>query len=228
MSEWNLSSDEVLKTRDGYVADKLREAILRGNLKPGQKLDQNEVAELLKVSRSPVREALRTLAAEGLVTVYPHRSAVVAQLSKEEFEDISRIRVVLEGMAARDAAPNMDQARITLIKGILDELNETTDPDQWVELNRRFHHTIYRTVNRPRLLAFIQNLRNTMAPYIRQYILQPEHREVARIGHERILKACIDQDGVQAQKETEIHLMSVYEEALEFLESSSFPASEEE
>ncbi len=227
MDEWTLSSDEILKTRDGYVADKLREAILRGQLKPGERLDQNEIAEFLNVSRSPVREALRTLAAEGLVTVYPHRSAVVAELSLEEFEDISKIRVVLEGMAARDAAPTMDEERLALIKGVLDELNETTDPDRWVELNRRFHHTIYRAGHRPRLLAFIQNLRNTMAPYIRQYILMTEHREVARIDHERILAACINRDGVQAQKETETHLKTVYEQALEYLASSSFPSSEE-
>ncbi len=220
MIDWNPGSDEVLKTRDGYVADNLREAILRGQLKPGQRLDQNEIAEILNVSRSPVREALRTLAAEGLVTVYPHRSAMVAELSLEEFEEISQIRVALEGMAARVAAPNMDEDRIAILKNTLDQLAETTDPDRWVELNRHFHHTIYRAVNRPRLLSLIQNLRNTMAPYIRQYIRLDEHKDVARIGHERILEACIHQDGKRAQKETEIHLTMVYEEALVFLESS--------
>lgn len=217
MSDWQPSSGIVLQTRDGYVADRLREAILRGQLKPGQKLDQNELAELLNVSRSPVREALRTLAAEGLVEVYPHRGAVVAELSPEEFEEISIIRVVLEGMAARLAAPHIDDERIALLKDILAELDNTTDLDRWVELNRRFHNTIYQAVHRPRLLSFIENLRITMTPYIRQYIASEEHLNAARIGHRRILEACINRDENRAQEETERHLKDVYEEALVYL-----------
>ncbi len=217
MSDWQPSSGIVLQTRDGYVADRLREAILRGQLKPGQKLDQNELAELLNVSRSPVREALRTLAAEGLVEVYPHRGAVVAELSPEEFEEISIIRVVLEGMAARLAAPHIDDERIALLKDILAELDNTTDLDRWVELNRRFHNTIYQAVHRPRLLSFIENLRITMTPYIRQYIASEEHLNAARIGHRRILEACINRDENRAQEETERHLKDVYEEALKYL-----------
>jgi DNA-binding GntR family transcriptional regulator len=217
MSDWQPSSGIVLQTRDGYVADRLREAILRGQLKPGQKLDQNELAELLNVSRSPVREALRTLAAEGLVEVYPHRGAVVAELSPEEFEEISIIRVVLEGMAARLAAPHIDDERIALLTDVLAELENTTDLDRWVELNRRFHITIYQAVHRPRLLSFIENLRITMTPYIRQYIASDEHLNAARIGHRRILEACINRDENRAQEETERHLKDVYEEALKYL-----------
>ena len=220
MSDWQLSSDNVLQTRDGYVAERLRRAILRGHFKPGERLDQNEIAELLGVSRSPVREALRTLAAEGLVEVYPHRGAVVAELSPAEFEEISIIRVVLESMAARLAAPHIDDERIALLKDILAELDCTTDLDRWVELNRRFHNTIYQAVHRPRLLSFIENLRITMTPYIRQYITSDEHLNAARIGHRRILEACIDRDDKRAQDETERHLKDVYEEALRYLASN--------
>jgi len=217
MSDWQLSSDNVLQTRDGYVAERLRRAILRGEFKPGQRLDQNEIAELLGVSRSPVREALRTLAAEGLVEVYPHRGAVVAELSSAEFEEISIIRVMLEGMAARLAAPHIDDDRIALLKDILAELDNTTDLDRWVELNRRFHNAIYQAVHRPRLLSFIENLRITMTPYIRQYIASDEHLNAARIGHRRILEACINRDEKLTQEEIERHLKDVYEEALKYL-----------
>lgn len=227
MSDWQLRSNKVPQTRDGYVAERLRRAILRGDFKPGQKLDQNEIAELFSVSRSPVREALRTLAAEGLVEVYPHRGAVVSELSMDEFEEISLIRVALEGMAARLAVPHITDERLAALHAILEELNETTDSDQWVELNRRFHHTIYRAVNRPRLLSLIQNLRNTMAPYIRQYITSADHLEAARIGHQRILAACVNRDAKLAQKETEDHLRTVYEEALAYLAQRSFSSSED-
>ena len=68
-----------LQTRQEIIADRLRDAILRGIFRPGQRLDQNEIAEVFKVSRSPIREALRTLAAEGLVEVIPHHGAIVAE-----------------------------------------------------------------------------------------------------------------------------------------------------
>ena len=120
-------------------------------------------------------------------------------------------------MAARLAAPHIDDERIALLKDILVELDNTTDLDQWVELNRRFHNTIYQAVHRPRLLSFIENLRITMTPYIRQYIASADHLNTARIGHRHILEACINRDEKLAQEETERHLKDVYEEALKYL-----------
>ena len=206
MSDWQFNPNSVLQTRGGFVVDRLREAILRGYFKPGQRLDQSEIAELLDVSRSPVREALRTLAAEGLVEVYPHRGAVVAELSLAELEEIYFIRGTLEGMAARLAAAKMDDERIAALQTILEQLNEATDLDHWLELNRDFHNLIYQTINRPRLFSLIQSLRNIAAPYTRQYITFPEHLAATQEGHRRILQALINRDGATAQKETQNHL----------------------
>lgn len=219
MENWKIETVNVLQTREEFVADRIREAILRGYLKPGQRLDQNEIAELLNVSRSPVREALRTLAAEGLVQVYPHRGAVVAELSPEELEEIYFIRGVLEGLAARLAAPKMDDDRIATLGEILQELEATTDPGRWVELNRRFHHTIYQAASRPRLISIIENLRNTSAPYIRQFIASSEHMREARESHRRIFEACKMRDGMLAQEETQKHLKAVCDGVLVYVES---------
>ena len=219
MSEWQLGSDNIFQTRDGYVADRLREAILRGQLKPGQRLDQKELAELLNVSRSPVREALRTLAAEGLVEVYPHRGAVVADLSLEELEEIYFIRGTLEGTAARLAVSKIDDDRIAKLQTILEKLNETADYDQWLELNREFHYTIYQAINRPRLLSLIESLRNTTTPYTRDYITSPEHLAATRTGHKHILEALINRDGELAQVETQKHLKVVCDGVLVYFES---------
>ena len=101
MTDLGIGPGNAFQTRQKVVVSRLREAILRGSFAPGERLDQKEISERLKVSRSPVREALRTLAAEGLVEVIPHRGAVVAELSPDELEEIVAIRSVLEGMAAR-------------------------------------------------------------------------------------------------------------------------------
>lgn len=229
MEQLRVADDEALKTRETYVAGKLRQAILRGQLKPGQRLDQNEIAEVLHVSRSPVREALRTLAAEGLVEVYPHRGAVVAELSTGELEEVYAIRAVLEGMAARMAAPHMDERRLAALEHILAQLNVTEDLDEWVTHNRRFHHTIYGAVHRPRLMALIENLRNTSAPYIRNFVASPKHRHAARESHQRIFEACLARDGVAAQKATQKHLKAVCQGvviAAEEMEEEAEPAAQ--
>ena len=219
MSDWTLNPNGVLKTRETFVTVKLREAIIRGYFQPGQKLDQNEIAEIFKVSRSPVREALRTLAAEELIKVYPHRGAIVAELSLEELEEIYFLRGVLEGTAARLAASKMDDERIAILRAILAKTNPTTDLDQWLELNRDFHNTIYEAINRPRLLSIIQSLRNITTPYTRRYIAFPEHMEATRVGHQRILEALIKRDGTLAQEETQNHLKVLCDSVLVSVES---------
>lgn len=213
MHRWTPST-AILQTREDFVIDELREAIVRGHFKPGEKLDQSEIAELFKVSRIPVRQALRTLTAEGLVKIYPHRGAVVAELSRDELEEIYFLRGVLEGVAARLAAPKMDEERIAKLQAILEKMDQTTDLDEWLDLNREFHHTIYQVINRPRFLAMIESLRNTAAPYTRDYIASPEYLEATRLGHRQILEACINRDGVLAQEETQKHLMVKCEDVL--------------
>ena len=213
MSRWTPNTT-VVQTREDFVIDELREAIVRGHFKPGEKLDQEEIAELLNVSRIPVRQALRTLTAEGLVKMYPHRGATVAELSREELEEIYFLRGVLEGVAARLAAPKMDDAHIAKLQAILERMDQLTDLDEWLDLNREFHNTIYEVINRPRLLEMIESLRNTSAPYIRDYIASPEYLEVTRLSHRRILEACINRDGILAQQETQKHLKVVGEGAL--------------
>jgi DNA-binding GntR family transcriptional regulator len=213
MSRWTPNTSPI-QTREDFVIDELREAIVQGHFKPGEKLDQEEIAGLLNVSRIPVRQALRTLTAEGLVKMYPHRGAVVAELSREELEEIYFLRGVLEGVAARLAAPKMDETHIAKLQAILEKMEQLTNLDEWLDLNRNFHNTIYDVINRPRLLSMIESLRNTAAPYIRDYIASPEYLEVTRLGHRRILEACINRDGVQAQIETQKHLKVIGEGVL--------------
>lgn len=220
-----IGSADTLQTRDGFVAEKLREAILQGHLKPGDRLDQNEIAGLLNVSRSPVREALRTLATEGLVEIQPHRSAVVAELSPTELEEIYFIRGILEGMAARVSVPKITQKQLERLAEILEEMETESDLDRWLELNRSFHETIYEAGDRPRLLSIIENLRNTSTPYIRQYIASSEHMETARESHKRIYAACVARDGARAQEATEKHLKAVCNNVLVYVTEGKRPGS---
>ena len=219
MSSWTMNTTHSLQTRDKFVADQLREAILRGHFKPGQKLDQNEIADLLKVSRSPVREALRTLAGEELVKMYPHRGAVVSELSVAELEEIYFLRGNLEGLAARLAASKIDEERIVRLQSLLDQLNKITDLDRWIDVNAEFHNIIYQIINRPRLNGLIQSLRNISAPYTRQYIASPTYLNKTKVGHQAILNALVARDGLRAETETKKHLQVICDGVLVSAES---------
>ena len=199
-----------LKTREDLVADALRAAILRGTFKPGEKLDQQQVSDDLGVSRSPVREALRTLAAEGLVTIIPNRGAIVTERSIEELDELQFIRRMLEGAAARRAAPKMDDLRLEKLSAILEEADKTNDLEQILALNNEFHAAIYSAFPQATLISHIQQLRNKVAPYHRVYLEKLGNKEVAWQGHWRIYEACIRRDGELAEAETIKHLEQVF------------------
>jgi DNA-binding GntR family transcriptional regulator len=207
------------KTREEFVADHVREAILCGDFKPGERLEENVIASLLAVSRTPVRAALRILAAESLVEVHPHRGTVVNELSPVELEEIYFVRGILEGTAARLAVPNVDEERIDALKAILDEMEVTLDTDQWLALNNRFHRTLYHAANRPRMLSIIDYVRNIATPYIRQFIDAPGHKAASQAEHRRILAACIERNAALAQVEIERHLKAVFEADLDSVAS---------
>lgn len=196
-------------TLEQFVVDSLREAILRGDLVPGQRLDQEELATQLGVSRSPVRIALRTLHTEGLVQLLPHRGAVVAELSIAELEEIYHIRAILEGTIIRSATPKCGAEELARCRQLLEEMEQPLEPDRWVELNGEFHRTIYQASGRRRLLSMIDSLRHASALYVHDYITTEEHLQSACASHRRILEAIEQGDSLRAQEETEKHLHEV-------------------
>jgi DNA-binding GntR family transcriptional regulator len=208
------------QTREEFVANRLREAILRGDLVPGERLDESALAVALGVSRTPIRSALRVLAAESLVDLHPHRGAIVSELSPDELNEVYLVRVILEGTAARLAAPKMDDERIEALEALVQELEATDDPDQWLAINNQFHATIYQAANRPRMLSIIEYVRNISTPYILQFIGMREHMESSRDDHRRILEACRKRDGQLAEAEIRKHLQDVARANVEFVESA--------
>lgn len=218
-----LDSGSPPKTLEAFVADRLRQAILRGDFKPSERLDENAIAAQLEVSRTPVRAALRLLASESLVAVHPHRGTVVCELTADELEEVYLIRRILEGQAARLAAPCIDDSRLRAMEALLLELERTTQPDAWLELNNRFHCLIYEAAKRPRMLSIIEYVRNISAPYIRQFIQSPEHMAASGEQHRRVLAACAQRDGALAQAEIEQHLQAVAESHLDYVGSQVTP-----
>jgi len=152
LSELAAQAMRTHRTTPSLVAEVLREAILRGVLKGGQPLPQDELAARFGLSRIPIREALRQLEGEGLVTVYPHRGAVVSELSGEELQEMCEIRIALETAAVRLAIPHLDGETLSRAEAILTATDRETDVvAHWSKNNWTFHSTLYMPAHRPRL-----------------------------------------------------------------------------
>lgn len=143
-----------------YVRETLRQDILNGTLAGGERLAQSEIAKQLGVSTTPVREALRDLASEGLVTIDPHRGGFVMELQRQDVEEIYELRHQLEPLALQLAFPGITPELIERLDQLNNEMTATSHLAAWVELNRDFHMTIYSAAQRPRLLSIIASLQD--------------------------------------------------------------------
>ncbi len=150
------------------VAESIREDIFAGRLKPGRPVRQEAFAAKLGTSRIPVREALRQLEAEGLVTIRPHSGARVAVLDYEECLEIYRIRERLEPLAFGESVTQVTATQIDELTEHVHAIeNLTGDHSAWIEADRRFHLACYQSANLPRLLRAIESYWNTTQQYRR-------------------------------------------------------------
>lgn len=204
-----------------FVLNTLREAICKGLLRAGDPLRQGVIASQLKVSTTPVREALRQLEAEGLVTVYPHRGAFVASLSPSEARDIFIIRRFLETGALELAIPRMTEFDIMGAETALKTADLETNVDRWSEQNREFHFSLYRPCNNPRLLDIIEDMHLNVNRYLRIYLSLLDYQKTSQSEHYRLLEACRNKDLQEATSVLEEHLANAADHLTRFLEEQT-------
>lgn len=215
----NIGTD--YRTVQQIVTDNLRNAILNGTLRPSERLNQADLAQKLNVSRIPTREALRTLEAEGLVTSYPRRGAVVSTMSSEEIEEVFEIRILLEMSAAQRALPRIDAKQLQLIRSLQLEMERVSDAGLWIKLNKEFHHAIYEPSGWTRLLSVIDMMRNLVAPYLRLYISDSEEIKTAISEHATIVAAIEAKDTTALTSSLTKHLNSSRDGILARLRAAS-------
>jgi DNA-binding GntR family transcriptional regulator len=179
-------------TTPEHALEGLRRAIVTGELRPGQRVAQEEVAERLGVSIAPVREALRVLEQEGQVTYLPRRGYFVTELRVEDLEEIYALRKVLEERAARHALPTIDEhelQRIRLAAKDCADAAEAGDVAAELEANRRFHFAILETPDWPHSMRLIRLLWDSTEAYRAIYYNAPEERHQSLHAHDRIIAA---------------------------------------
>jgi DNA-binding GntR family transcriptional regulator len=183
----------IPRTVKETLVETLRDEIVQGDHAPGQYLRLEEIAARFDVSTMPVREALRDLEAEGLVTSFPHRGAMVTRLSPDELEDIYDIRVVLEEMATRLAVPFLTEATLAELTSLVEQMdNHLSDVATLVRLNHQFHLTLYEASGRRHLCEINRNLRYRSQHYLHVFIVEAKSENIppTQREHRAILEAC--------------------------------------
>jgi DNA-binding GntR family transcriptional regulator len=191
------------RTMQGIVYDTIRDSILSGRYRPGQRLVADELAKEIGVSRMPVREALHRLEATGLVTLTPHRGAVVNELSEAEIIEIYHIRAALDGLATRLAAPHLSKPDHDRLNGILDQMAaaaKAKDLDRVLRVNREFHQAIWQAAHAPRLHSLLENLYDASQRFRHISILLPGRLERLTQEHRRITQALARGDVNKAER----------------------------
>ena len=180
------------QTVASMTLEALRERILRGDFPDGEPLRQDALADELGVSRIPVREALRQLEAEGLVTFNPHRGAVVSTLSLEEIQELFELRADIECDLLRRAVPRMNAEQLDRAIEVLDEFDDALAAEEsarWGPLNWQFHAALYAPANRTLTMGVLQKLHQHSDRYFRMQVLIAHGGPTASREHRAIVDA---------------------------------------
>jgi DNA-binding GntR family transcriptional regulator len=195
----NTPPNAVLSTR---IADELRQAILTGELSPGERIRQEELAEQFGASRIPVREALRILVTDGLVNMVSNSGAWVSSLTQDECSEQYQIRERLEPLLLRYNLPLLTAEDLARATDLVESMKKAPDLEAFMRLDREFHWITYSRVQTTTLTDLIERLWNTTQPYRRVFMKLVRSEggiEVTHLEHELLLEAMKRGDSEEAE-----------------------------
>ncbi|MEY4366782.1 MAG: hypothetical protein RLZ28_197 [Actinomycetota bacterium] len=190
------------------IAEVLREEILTSTLAPGERLTQEDIAARFGASRQPVRDALRQLEGDGLITMVANAGAWVSKLSERECHEAYQVRERLEPLLLSQSIPNLNDAQITRLSTLVDEMQNTKDVESFLRLDREFHLLSYAGAEPGMLREFVERIWNTTQHYRRAFakLNNFENAEVTHLEHRLILDGIKRRDSESAEQALESHI----------------------
>ena len=222
IAEHEPRAPDVRKTRAEELRAQLADDIVRGTLAPGQTLDEMDLARRFGVSRTPVREAIRQLAASGLVETRPHRGAVVARPSHERILGMFEAMAELEALCAGLAAERMNAAERRALEAVHEELRaliQAGDPQRYHEVNEQFHAAIYAGAHNGYLADMTLATRTRVQPFRRAQFRLIGRLAKSHVEHDRVVLAILRGDKAGAASAMRAHILTVGEEYEAYAES---------
>ena len=191
------------------VADRLREQIFSKQLPPGSWLDEQNLADQFGISRTPMREAIKVLASEGLITIKMRRGAYVTEVVRRDLEQIFTILSLLEGQAAKEAATKASEAELNLLDHLHHRLETAAadrDLEQFFEINVKFHELIQEIAGNRWMNGVIADLRKVLKLHRRDSLTSTGRLQNSLVEHREILRALLQRDEMAAESAMRIHL----------------------
>lgn len=191
ISGLTIEENAYLPLRD-VVFQTLRQAILKGELQPGERLMEIKLAQLLGVSRTPIREAIRKLELEGLVVMIPRKGAAVANITEKDTKDVLEVRRTLEMFAVEVACERITEEQLAALKEAakaFEASKGSMDLIRIAETDMQFHEIIYEATHNERLVQMLNNLRENMYRYRIEYLKDPNYYDSLVGEHREILQA---------------------------------------
>ena len=213
INDFSVDMNEYLPLRD-VVFNTLRKAILKGELKPGERLMEIALAERLGVSRTPVREAMRKLELEGLVSIIPNKGAYVTGITRKDVEDIYAIRSLLEGLCARWATAYITEKQLDALEEniYLSEFHASKGHAQKLtELDDQFHDILYEACSSKMLEHQLRDFHEYVRRMRKQNLSGSERGLEAVLEHKQIMEAICRKDADRAQELAALHMRNAYD-----------------
>jgi DNA-binding GntR family transcriptional regulator len=208
----------IMNSINGYkplgniVYESLKESILNGSLKPGEKLMESRIAEDLGVSRTPVREAIRKLEKEKYVKMIPRKGAYVEDLTMEDILEVLEIRIVLEGLASKLAARNISDEMKDRIRENMknfDSASSELDRKELISLDEKFHHIIYQSSGNHKLNEIVRELQDQFQRFRLSYFSELSSYMKLANSHNKLYQAIIDGDEEAAEAYAKEHIEEI-------------------
>lgn len=203
-----IEENAYLPLRD-VVFQTLRQAILKGELKPGERLMEMKLAECLGVSRTPIREAIRKLELEGLVVMVPRKGAAVANITEKDTQDVLEVRRILEMFAVEMACQRITRKQLSELKEAslaFEAAKGSMDLIRIAESDMKYHEIIYEATQNERLVQMLNHLRENMYRYRIEYLKDPNYYDSLVAEHQQILEAISKGDTTKAREIMSRHI----------------------
>lgn len=219
-TKFNINTNEYLPLRD-VVFNTLRDAILTGKLVPGERLMENQLAEKLGVSRTPVREALRMLELENLVELVPRKGAQVLDMGEKDIVNILEIRSALEGLATSLACKKMSKEALQQLKNMETEFEHAVaekEVERFVDIDEDFHDMIFLATENDKLIQMFRNLRIQLYRYRMAQAKSDETSMSTIVAHHRsIIRAIENRDSEEGAALAHSHIKYQTDSILRFI-----------
>ncbi|WLD94537.1 GntR family transcriptional regulator [Alkalihalobacillus sp. AL-G] len=211
------------QTLQAQAYDYIYNKIVSGEIPPGQKVVEQKIVTETGISRSPIREAIRQLTSEGLVTVHPHGGVRVYRATSSDYKYLFECRLSLEPTAAYYAAIRINTSQRFELDQLMKEMNQAAkmkDIHSLKLLSNRFHNMILETSGNPYLVKMMKQLYSLITFYRNVILNMPQRIEMGVVEHQEIWKAIRDRDGKTAEKLMKEHLKSDYNHYISEYQSS--------